>query len=197
MKNIFKLLGIAALACSMMVACGPDETEVPDPTPTPDPQPQSRFVINFDGVETAVIDYQAVDHTDEGYLTVYGYTTENGQNGIFTMGYLESTVVANATYQSTSGDIMNYRDPNKTYYDAESVLGNEPATYWGWVSQSSTFIENVTAVDLNTLTMSANWTVNVVDIADYIANQGFDGCTAHPFTGEMLNATWAWASSSK
>lgn len=198
MKNIFKFFGFAVLACSMMVACGGDE-ENPGNEPGNDnpPAPQSSFVFNFDGDDYTVIDFQAVNHSDEGYLTVYGYTTNQGQSGIFTQGFLESTVIANGTYESTLGDIMNFRDPNMTYYDAEGILDNQnhqPATYWGWASEGSTFVENVTAIDLNARTMSANWTVNVVALEDYVNNQGYAGCTGHPFTGEIINSTWAWAS---
>ena len=196
MKNIFKFLGIALMASAMMVACGDKEnTDGTDTTPVTPPAPTSSFTMNFDGTAYTIIDFQAVDHTSDGYITVYGYTTAQGENGIYTNGFLEATVVSNATYQSTGGDIMNFRDPSFIYVDVDGLLGDPNTSYWGWNCSSSTFVENVTAVDLNALTMSANWTVQVFSITDYIdANGDLSGVTLHPFTGEMVNAKWTWAS---
>lgn len=56
MKNIFKLMGVALMACSLMVACGKDE-----PEPTPDPEPQGPIVIKWNGA------YQTVDFVDAFY----------------------------------------------------------------------------------------------------------------------------------
>ena len=62
MKNIFKFMGIALMAGSLMVACNPEENEPTDSTPstptdttpvTP-PAPQSTLTINWDGAAAQV-----------------------------------------------------------------------------------------------------------------------------------------------
>lgn len=195
MKNIFKFLGIAVLACGMMVSCGKDNPEEgTDTTPVTPPAPQRSFTVTYGSTNLDITSFQAIDKTAEGYLTVYGY--ENGeQNSRFVQGFLESTVVANATYESTGGDVMNYRDPSVTYYDADGVLSRDGSvgTYYGHYTIPATFIENVTAIDLNALTMSANWTAKVILLADYVANQGnMDACAQTDFSGNINNMTWVW-----
>jgi len=52
MKNIFKMMGIALMACSLMVACGnKDEDEPIDTTPVTPPAPTSSVKVVWDGVE--------------------------------------------------------------------------------------------------------------------------------------------------
>ena len=194
MKNIFKFLGIALMASAMMVACDKTNEESTDTTPVTPPAPQSSFVVSFNNAEMTVTDFQAIDKTSEGYITVYGYES-NAQNSRFVQGFLESSVIADATYQSTGGDIMNYRDPSQTYYDADGVLNRsgEAGTYYAHYTLPETFVENVTAVDLNALTMSANWTATVITLDEYVSNNGAtDLCTQYPFSGVITNMTWTW-----
>ncbi len=52
MKNIFKMMGVALMACSLMVACGPkDEDDNVDTTPVTPPAPTSSVKVVWDGVE--------------------------------------------------------------------------------------------------------------------------------------------------
>jgi hypothetical protein len=138
----------------------------------------------------------AVDKTAEGYITLYGYKNASaGQNDIFVQGFLESSVVSGATYESTDGDIMNYRDPNIIFTDTENLLGQGAGgQFWGIATVPSTFVENITAVDLNALTMSGNWSAKTVLLEDYAEAGSFDGLTQTDFTGNMVNMTWTWAS---
>ena len=191
MKNIFKFMGIALMACSLTVACGSDEN---DDNNNEEPQNTASFVVTLDNENMQVTEFLAVDHTAEGYLTVYGYESAD-QNSRFVQGFLESTVVSDATYESTSGDIMQFKDPANTYYDADGILSQEgqPGTYYNHYTKPATFIENVTAVDLNALTMSANWTAKIVMLSDAVAAGSFDAAPEHDFSGNINNMTWAWA----
>lgn len=51
MKNIFKFMGVALVACSLMVACGKDEEEPTDTTPVTPPTPTAGVKVVWDGVE--------------------------------------------------------------------------------------------------------------------------------------------------
>ena len=195
MKNIFKFLGIAVLACGMMVACGGnDPEENTDTTPVTPPAPQSSFTVNFDGQSWEAVQFLAVDHSDEGYVTVYGYKTNQGEQGIYVNGFLETTP-GNYDYEGTGGDIINYRDPAVIFVDTDNFLGQgEGKAFWGYYTIPSSFAEVVTACDLNALTMSASWSANVIMLEDYATTGDMTQCTNYPLSGEMVNAAFTWTS---
>lgn len=189
MKNIFKFMGVALLACSMiMVSCKKDDEN----------SNESKLSVKHGTTAFDAASVMAVDYSAEGYLTLYGYKSASaGQNDIFVQGFLESSVVSGATYESTEGDIMNYRDPNIIFTDTENLIGQGAGgQFWGILTVPSTFVENITAIDLNALTMSGNWSAKTVLTEDYAENGvSFDGLTQMTdFTGEMVNMTWTWAS---
>lgn len=198
-----KFLGIALLACGLMfTSCKKDDKTAnnnSDQNENPGGGGQTTpdgTTIKFNGTTWTAAAVEAVDHSDESYLTMYIEKTagcSSQYSDVFVQGFLESVVVSNGTYQSTGGDIMNYRDPNYIYTDEDGVLGDAGGQYWGWNTVSSSFIENVTAIDLNALTMSANFTANVFDIVDYIAAGGAVPSTLYPFEGNLKNAHWNWA----
>ena len=68
----------------------------------------------------------------------------SSQEDIYTNGFLECVPVSGATYESTGGDIMHYRDPNYTFTDDQGLLGDPGTTYWGYNTLSNTFLENIT-----------------------------------------------------
>ena len=158
--------------------------------------PQNETKITFNGASWTAANAIGIDKTAENWIYFYFFKVASSQENPYCEGALESVPVANATNESTGGDNMNYRDPDYTYYDADGTLGQgEGVTYWGWNSISSTFVENITAVDLNALSISGNWSVEVGDVATY-AQTGSWG-TLRPFTGVMTNATWTMQQASK
>lgn len=154
--------------------------------------PQNEAKLTFNGNSWVAANALAIDHTDENYLAIYFFKVASSQDDIYSNGFLESVPVTGATYESTGGDIMHYRDPNHTFTDDQGLLGDPGTTYWGYNSLSSTFVENITGVDLNALTLSGNWTVEVGEVSEY-ANTGAWN-TTYTFTGNLTNAEWAWAS---
>lgn len=69
MKNIFKMMGVALMACSLMVACGPkDPEENNDTTPVDPPAPSYSVTINWDGVDQAL-----------GFKDAYQSTQQQGK----------------------------------------------------------------------------------------------------------------------
>ncbi|MBP5526845.1 MAG: hypothetical protein J6X79_00150 [Bacteroidales bacterium] len=179
MKNIFKLLGIAVLACSMMVACGPDETEVPDPTPTPEPQPQPTTVAN---------------------VTLGTYSWDAATATIYTANYEQYGLNEYTLYKTSNSeypfvDFMVQATPGT--YSAEATLGQaEGYTYYGWQNmdiydinyfEANVFSQQtstggtvyrgdwrpvtasltVTAFDLNSLTASFVLTATMYDYASW------------------------------
>ena len=153
--------------------------------------PQNEAKITFNGTSWVAANAIAQDHTDANYLTIYFFKVASSQEDIYANGFLESVPVSNATYESTEGDIMNYRDPNHTWYDEDNLLGQGQVTYWGYNTLSNTFLENITAVDLNKLTISGNWSAEVGEVSEYATTGNWT--TTYPFTGKLTNAEWAWS----
>ena len=153
--------------------------------------PQNEAKITLNGTSWVAANAIAADHTDDGYLTICFFKVANSQEDIYTEGFLESAPVSGATYESTGGDIMQYRDPNHTWYDEDNLLGQGQVTYWGYNTLSNTFLENITACDLNALTLSGNWSAEVGEVETY-ATTGDWGNT-YAFTGKLTNAEWAWS----
>lgn len=211
-----RFLGIALLACGMMfTSCKKDDTTANNNNnsgqsenpgggggtnpgggggqTTPD-----GATITFNGTTWTAAAVNAVDHSDEGYLTLYVEKTagcSQQYNDVFMLGFLESTPVSDATYQSTNGDLMNYRDPNFTYTDNDNALGQGAGqTFWGWSVATSTFVENVTAIDLNAQTMSGNFSEQIYSLEDYVAAGLQVPSNTYPCTGTLKNMTWTWTS---
>lgn len=158
--------------------------------------PQNETKITFNGTSWVAANAIGIDKTAENWIYFYFFKVANSQENPYCEGALESVPVTNATNESTGGDNMNYRDPDYTYYDETGVLGQgEGVTFWGWNAINSTFVENITAVDLNALTISGDWSVQVGDVATY-AETG-DWGTLKPFTGKMTNATWTMQQATK
>ena len=151
--------------------------------------------VTFNGNSWDAANMSAVDKSNEGYLYVEFFKVADSEDDIYCDGYLETTP-GQYDYQGTGGDIINYRDPNYTYYDAQGILDNEthqPAQYWGWNTNSSSFAETITAVDLNALTMSGAWSADVFSTEDYVAYlQSGAMPTMYSFSGAIDNMPWTW-----
>ena len=230
MKNIFKLLGIAFVACSMMVACGGDDPVEPSDTTNNGnnnnpPAVTRSYKITFNGNtwEPGVV--RVYDHTTQGYITVTAiYDAEDAatidafveqyaayiQAGIlhegqgaekpYVSGFLESTV-GQSDYQASQGDCMTFYDATQIYTVTDTVFGTDdtltPGSYYRWNAMKSTFTENITAVDLNALTMSCTWSENCFNLENYANNNLASTGDLVPLTGEMKNYQWTWYTTSK
>ena len=154
--------------------------------------PQNEAKITLNGNSWVAANALAFDHSDQDYLAIYFFKVASSQEDIYTNGFLECVPVSGATYESTGGDIMHYRDPNHTFTDVNGLIGDAGTTYWGYNTLSETFLENITGCDLNALTLSGNWSAQVGEVETY-ATTGDWGNT-YAFTGNLTNAEWAWAS---
>lgn len=183
MKNIFKVMGVALLACSMvMVSCKKDDEN--------DNNVTEGIVINMDGENWTPVDFYGQDYpagtTQSGtpydaFIAVEMYKT-TAADSPYLEGTLQAAVCSGATYQSTAGDIIEYRDEN-------DIFQYQGQNYWNFIADQNSFVENVTAVDLNACKMSANWTENYNSAEGYVATQTFPKV----MNGTITNATWTVA----
>ena len=135
--------------------------------------PVEGVVVSFNGSSWVAADMLLVeDHSSEGYIYVVIEKTQGcsyNNSDIYLKGFLESSV-GSWTYSSSAGDYFSYFDPIDIYTDVNGVLGNgQNANYFRWKEVRNSFIENITAVDLNNLTISGTLSEELFDIEDYIA----------------------------
>ena len=153
--------------------------------------------ISFQGNTWTAANIIGVDFTSQNYITFYYYKTANDQNDIYVRGWLES-VVGTYDYAGVQ-DYMVYCDPNQTYYDAEGILSEDGSTgtYYLWQADRNSFVENITAVDLNTYKMSATWSEEIYNLEDYIANNQSIPDNTYTLSCQMVNASWTMQQPSK
>lgn len=210
MKNIFKFLGIAVLACGMMVSCGKDNPEEgTDTTPVTPPTPTyGDFTVTFDGNSWAAGATKFIDFTSENdpYITVYAYKTAADVNAsqasdVYIMGWLDA-VVGNFTYNDFASYIKYY-DPTNPFSPTETVtIGQNTfeagSYYWRYNPVTESFTETITALDLNERTMTATFSENIFDVENYIANNGQSYGDLYVLSGNLANYHWAaWTPASK
>ena len=154
-----------------------------------------RVVVTADAEYTAIFQRHVVDGTTISEI----FKTANSTSDVNLLGWLEATP-GSYDYASTY-DYFKYYDPNDTYYDEDGVLSQDGSagTYYRWQikNNESSFVENVTAVDLNNKSISATWSEELYDVEDYIAAGNTIPDHTYTLTGQMVNATWVWGQTSK
>ena len=158
---------------------------------------QGSTTVSFNGTTWNAANMSAVDKTAQGYIYAEFFKVANSEDNIYCDGYLETVPGNDYNYENTSGDIMNYRDPSFIYQDVNGVLGGNPGdNYWGWNTNTSSFAEVISAVDLNALTMSGSWSAEVFSTeayVEYLASGTMPDML--PFSGIITNMPWTWNTS--
>ena len=204
MKNIFKLMGIAVLACGMMVACNKPEEEDNNNNNNNNNNQQeqtNKLTISFNGTtwdaKASIFVNENQNGPFEGYLYFYAFkdasdataiTSGSNPSNAYVDGFLETTV-GQFDYQSSQGDYVEYVDPTDIYYysgDDQNAAGN----YLRWNCVKDSFVENITAVDLNALTMSCTFSCDHFDLEQYEAAGGQSYGTLTTMNGEMKSFHW-------
>lgn len=153
---------------------------------------QAGVTISFNGNTWTAAQVDAYDYSADGYLTFVLFKTAGSQNDIYMQGWLESTV-GSYTYNETQ-DYFKYYDASNTYTDETGELGGDPGdVYYNWTPERSSFVENITAIDLSNKTISATFSEDLYLLSDYV--QQIE--QYYPLNGTMNNATWTWQQDSK
>lgn len=182
MKKIFALLAIAAMATTLMTACGDDE-ETADNT--------YKITKGSETWEAASI--EAYDHTTDGYITLIG----NKNNTISVNGYLQA-LAGTYNYETSLGDYMTYIDQNDLY-----PIGGE--NYANCIPNEDSWSETINAIDLTALTLSGEWSEEATTYADALNHYDattqtidFSACTEkYNLSGKMQNIHWDTWSTAK
>ena len=156
--------------------------------------PQSAYTVTFNGNSWDAVNWDFYDYSSDGYMTIYAYKTTDGENGIFTHGFLQ-TVAGTYDYESSMGDYMTYQAPDAIWVDENNVLGGGAGTeYLKYQVDKTTWQEQIVAIDLNARTLTANWSEECFDIEYYVNHNGEMG-TMLPLQGAIRNISWTWATS--
>lgn len=178
MKKFFLLLSVAFISAGM-IACGDDKEEGDNPQP----HGGNTYTINMGNGTTWVANsVDAIDYTEENYITLYGYKTAEGQEGAYVFGWLES-VPGSYDYASTDGDCMNYRDPDDIFEYGGSY-------YYNFIGDDENFTETITAIDLTALTIDGNWNQPWCTCQEYVDNDFEMPTNLKNMTGVMDALGW-------
>ncbi|MBP5545913.1 MAG: hypothetical protein J6X59_01335 [Bacteroidales bacterium] len=201
MKNIFKVMGVALLACSMiMVSCKKDDNG----EGSGDSQTASLNVTfgsaNWNAASNIFLHTSQGSNTlDENYLILYAFKNAEDANNMLggqsaANPYIDGTLMTvpgSYTNQSSGGDVVSYNDPTDTYYYSGDN-NNDPGTYLRWNPISSSFQENITAVDLTARTMSSTFSCEHFDLEQVEANGWTSYGETRVMNGTMNNYGWTW-----
>lgn len=177
MKKFFKFFAVALVAGCMFTACGEKENNGENNGEGNGngngTAGANTYTIGIEGQQSwTAANTMFIDYTAEQYVTVYAFKVANSQDDVYVQGFLE-TVSGDHTYESTSGDCMNYYDPTQLYTDVDGALGQGAgAQFYKWQSKKDAFTEHITSCDLNTLTMNCTWNQPLFNIENYVAAQG-------------------------
>lgn len=165
MKNIFKLMGVALMACTLLVACNKDNDEN-DTTPQ---EPTGPVVIKWGG------EYQTIGFTDAYY------------------GYPATTIHVLDAAKGVDGE--NYVFPLFRFgfdLDTDPQYGCTLSAHWAYGEQringnnlAPTEVFDSVAINGN----RGDW--QIVEDADFVAGYQFDG-NSHTFTGEITVKMFSW-----
>lgn len=196
MKKIFAMLAIAAMATTLMTACGDDE-ETADNT----------YRIEKKSNAWDVANWEAYDFTSAAageYIALNAYSADNK---VYVRGWVKS-VPGTYNYTTSDGDYMTYYDDNDLYVDVDGTLGEVGASYYNdWVNEES-WSETINAFDLTALTIDGNWNEQATDILTAFNNYNFDegevvwasvpSDKLYSIKGTMTNIHWdAWSTDTK
>ena len=177
MKNIFKLMGIAVLACGMMVACNKPENEDPNNPDTPDTPdtPTVPLKVTFGNSEYVPAEaYVYTGNYEEFKLNEYMLAkTSTEELPIIDMiiSALPGTYTNEATSEMQDGGYtayvwgQSYDLYNIEYYDANPIQ-TQSGVYADW--QPVTASLTVTSFDINTLKASYTLTATMYDFYSWI-----------------------------
>ncbi len=182
MKNIFKFLGIALLASSMLIACGKDNEEdnngnnPTDTTPvTPQPQTSAKVTLGTISWDAAIAEVFTGNYEQYSLNEYYLYKTSQQEFPFIEMMMQATPGTYNVTAELGQADgytyygwqSMDIYDIN--YFEAnvfQSQTSSGQTVYRGdWRPVSAEL--TVTSFDLNSLTASYNLTATMYDFASW------------------------------
>ena len=183
MKNIFKFMGVALVACSLMVACVKEEEENNDTTPV-NPTPTSSVTVIWDGVQQD-LGFKDAYRSSE-YESLFWFEAAkgmDGQNLVFPAFYLPFWLGQSGdfypaflyTFSDRAGNEFSGNElfPTEVYNEGGLEVTFDDETYV--IGDYQYYTHNYSALpevvfDATTMNLSINVPVTMYDYAEYDAN---------------------------
>jgi len=190
MKNIFKLMGIAVLACGMMVACGNKDNEEENNNNNnnngnnQEQQDPDGVSVEFNGTTWTANQYQNGYYANYGVIDFYAAKTSSDEFPQFDNAIYSDEV---GTYHDETD--YNFGDENThayvEYYE-ETRLSDGTYYYGDWWACDAT--TEIKAIDLNALTVTAKMHGTMYSAAEaYVDGAGFEGASQAPYKATFKN----------
>lgn len=195
MKNIFKFMGIALMACSLTVACGDKDNESDDPQNPINPEnPIADGVsVTFNGESWTPGDIQTVNHAGQnGTLLIADYfATADSYFPGFEMYTYQQAVGSETSTAASTGALSSQSGPVICEYYQEMILRDQNGSAYGdWWAKSITC--NIAAFDLSAMKTSFTVAAEMFSAADAFVDQFQDAdgnATDNPnYTNGDINA---------
>jgi len=180
MKNIFKFMGIALMATSLLVACNKEKEEENNNNNNNNNQPTTVQKVNFNGTEWTAQDVFGTIYDSYGLAQ---WQIQQGPAATDAMA-TGNTGIAAGTYELGQSGLAEYYyflyiENDDDYFEDE---GQEYPR-----KQPYTCVSNVTALDANAQTVSMTVNAQVVDYPTY---EETGELTPLPLTITLTNASW-------
>lgn len=187
MKNIFKMMGIALLASSMLfVACNKDENTDENNNNNNEPTVTNGIKVTFGDVNWTAADILGEEYASYGLLSIGAFKDYESSVAPFVQGYLPNAVRSATHGQGDYYYFFYYENDNDVTIDDDgSLSGTAGAELPNWQPRAG-FQENVTALDMNAMTISATAEGTLFYLPDYL--QGTE--TTKDLNIVMTNAVW-------
>lgn len=184
MKNIFKLMGIAVLACSMMmVSCGKDPAEPNDTTPDTPVTPTAGVTVTWDGtVQTLNWTSAYQSKTNDKVFWFEGAKGMNDDEPVlpwFLVPFYYGEAFYPAcvyTFQTQTGEEVDGNDafPLEVYNEEAVNIEYEGETYTFGDYQFLQFLGNelpAVTFDATSLTLTTSFAVRMFHLPTYRSSQ--------------------------
>lgn len=187
MKNIFKLMGLALMACSLtFVACSKDDEE--NNNPNDNPTVADGITVTFDG------DSWTGSQNANRYYAQYGAlqftaATSNGNYPMFDEAIYSAETGAITEAAAENGYLPEGSTHSWVEYYAETTLQDGSGNNYGdwWAAQATTDIK---AIDLTTLKVTAQMEGTMFSAKEaFIDGLSYSGASRAPYSATFGNVS--------
>ena len=194
MKNIFKFMGIAMMACSLMVACGDkNEGENNDTTPVNPPAPSIADGINvtFNGTSWTAAVNNCLYYAQYEATQFSGAQTEDAYPIFDEIIYANAVGTTTEVPTSQMAQFSNQTHLWVEYYENMYLQDNNGDTYGDWWAAEAT--TDIKAIDLTALTVTAVLEGTFFSAYEAFTQNGgatgFEGASRAPYRATFGNVT--------